>query len=149
MKRKTALIALVLLASACGGQNVKVQPLTNEQKLAIFKIGAQTAASGLEIRIAHLKQDPKEAEHARILEIVKGFLDEFNRQTADVTALDFTSQETIRAAEKKAFDAAENLTNTDVLNLNDPVLKADIVAAIKLARSAVAAFDTLLPAPSK
>lgn len=130
----TCLILMSLAGCAKGGKVVTPQPLTPEQRLAIYKIGAQTAAAGLAVRVASLEKDATaNAQKIRILKAAKSILDEFNVQVAGVVAIDLTSRETIKRAVDKALAAADNLTAKDILELKDAAAQADIGAAIAVA----------------
>jgi hypothetical protein len=147
-KRISILLAVTLLIAACGPKKpVDPNPtLTPEQRWAIAKTGAQVAAQGLALRISELEKDTVEnAERLRLVKIIKGFLDEFNAQVVEVTAVDFSNRETIRRAVDKALNAADNLTANDVLQLNDPKVQADIKGVIAMVRSALETIRAFLP----
>lgn len=140
------LILLGAMAGCAGKPAVKVS-LTPEQTFAAAKIIAQAAASGLDIRIASLKEKPEEnSDKIRILTAAKGFLEEFNAQVADVTTLDLSNRDQVRKAMDKALASADNLTKRDVLELDDPSTQAYIRAGIAIARNAVKSFDVFFPA---
>lgn len=147
-KRISILLAITFLIAACGPKKpVDPNPtLTPEQRWAIAKTGAQVAAQGLALRISDLEKNPTaNADNLRILKIVKGFIDEFNLQVVEVTVVDLSNRETIRRAVDKALNAADNLTNTDVLQLNDPKVQADIRGVIAMVRSALQTIRAFLP----
>lgn len=153
-------VAIALLAITLSGctknanNNPQLPPLTPEQKTAIAKISAQTAAAGLAVAIDSAQRQLDKATdeasktklRARIkyFTLAKAILDEFNAQVATVTVIDLTNREGVKAAIKKALNGFDNLLTGDFLNL-DPDLQSLLRASIAVAQGAMQSFDVLVP----
>lgn len=150
MKRNaTAIVCVVILLTlfACtknASNNPQLPPLTPEQKVAIAKIGLQTAAAGLAIAADKARAEGK-ADKAKYLAVALGIVNEANVQLADVTVIDLTNRAHVQEIINRALASTDKLTNADLLSLNNPTLQAEIRAIVALARSALMSFAVLLP----
>ena len=139
---------LVFLSLACSPKpdtNPTPAPtLTPEQRLALAKVGGMGAVALIDARI-RAAESAGNTEKVRILRIIRGAVDEYNTQIAPVTSFSFEDRAQLRRAGAKALESAERLIQSDVVQLKDPALKADLLDAISIARVVIQGVQAIIP----